>query len=321
MTALAQTATTLTSKGIREDLEDTIYRVAPSKTPFQNNISAGGKATGTYHEWQVEGLDTPSGSNFQLEGDDIGTTFDLENKTTRVGNYCQIFRKTGLVSGTDEVVKKAGRESELNRQKVLKGLALRTDMEMTFLANAGSNAESGATPRKCAGIQAWLVTNVSNSGGGANPGFSGSTVTAATPGTPTRAFSETLLKQVRSTAFGNGATPNQLYVPPTTKQSMSVFTGLAQNRLEIKQGDQVTLVGAVDVYVDDFGAISIIPHQYAMAGAALFIDPNMVSVATLRGIQTETLAQTGDAEKFMILAEKTLVVRNEKAHAIVRALS
>jgi len=321
MAALNNTATTFSSRGLREDLEDTIYRVAPSKTPFQSNIGEGGKATGTYHEWQTEGLDTPSASNFQVEGDDIGASgFDAENKTTRVGNYCQIFRKTGLVSGTDEIVKKAGRASELNRQKVLKGISLRTDMEMTFLSNLGSALDSGGTARKSAGIQAWLTTNVNNGAGGGNGGFSGGLVTPATPGT-NRGFTATLLQTVRNLAFGNGATPNQLYVPPAQKQAMVNFTGLAQNRLEVKQGDQATIVGAVDIYVDDFGAISIIPHPYALANVAVFVDPAMVGVASLRPMQTETLAQTGDAEKFMILAEKTLVVRNEKAHATIRALS
>src|SRR6185312_11254117 len=50
MTAIANTATTLTTKGIHEDLESTIYRVAPFKTPFQANIGAAPKATNTYHE-------------------------------------------------------------------------------------------------------------------------------------------------------------------------------------------------------------------------------------------------------------------------------
>src|SRR6185437_14273727 len=109
--------------------------------------------------------------------------------------------------------------SELNRQKVLKGIALRTDMEMTFLSNLGSAADTGGTARKCAGLQAWLVTNTSNASGGSNGGFqAGGLVTAANPGSPTRGFTDSLLKTVRSLAFGNGATPNQLYVPPSQKQ-------------------------------------------------------------------------------------------------------
>src|SRR5690242_5568986 len=118
MSAITGTATTLTIKDIREDLEDTTYRVAPSKTPFSTNVGNAGKATNTFHEWQTETLDTPA-ANAQLEGDDSPSFANSENVTTRIGNYCQIFRKVGIVSGTDEVVKKAGRASEINRQKVL----------------------------------------------------------------------------------------------------------------------------------------------------------------------------------------------------------
>lgn len=319
MTAISGTATTLTTKGIREDLEDTIFRVAPSKTPFQNNIGNSGKASNTFHEWQTETLAAPSASNFQLEGDDI-TSFGAENVTTRVGNYCQIFRKTGLVSGTDEVVKKAGRASELNRQKVLKGIELKTDMEMTFLGNVVSGQESGATPRKCAGLPAWITTNTSFGAGGSAGGFSAGTVSAATAGT-NRTFTEALVKSTRTTAFGNGATPSQVYMSGTNKQQFSAFTGIASIRVAASPTEQATIIGAADVYQDDYGRLALIPHQYAVANMAVFVDPDMVGVATLRGIMTEALAQTGDAEKFMLLAEKTLVVKNQKAHAVIFALT
>lgn len=321
MTAIANTATTLTTKGIREDLEDTIYRVAPFKTPFQANIGTAPKATNTYHEWQTEGLDTPAGNNAQLEGDDI-SSFQAEDPTVRVGNYCQIFRKTGIVSETDNVVKKAGRASEVNRQKVLRGIALRTDMEMTFLGNQASGQQSGSTPRSCAGLPAWLVANTSFGAGGSVGGFQtgSSIVNAATPGT-NRSFTEAMLKSVRATAFANGATPNQVYVGPIDKQVMSGFTGIASIRVDANPTEQATIIGGADVYVDDFGKMTLIPHQYAVSNMALLVDPNMVGVATLRGIETVPLAKTGDAEKFMVLAEKTLVVRNEKAHAAIFAIN
>jgi hypothetical protein len=321
MAAIANTATTLTTKGIREDLEDTIYRVAASKTPFQNNIGSSGKATATYHEWQTETLAAPSASNFQLEGNDYGSTFGAENITTRVGNYCQIFVKTGIVSGTDDEVKKAGRKSELNRQKVLKGIELKTDMEMTFMGNVVSGQESGATPRKCAGLPAWLTTNTSFGAGGSAGGFSAGVVSAATPGT-NRTFTEALVKAIRTTAFSNGAGQNmQVYMSGTNKQQFGAFTGIASIRVEASKSEQATIIGAADVYQDDYGRLSLIPHQYAIANMALFVDPEMVGVATLRGMRTEALAKTGDAEKFSILAEKTLVCKNQKAHAVIFALT
>jgi len=320
MSAISNTATTLTTKGIREDLENNIYRVAASKTPFTKNIGSSGKATSTYHEWQTETLAAPSASNYQLEGDDLGSTFGAENVTTRVGNYCQIFRKSGIVSATDDVVKKAGRSSELNRQKVLKGIELATDIEMTMLANGVSGQESGATPRKCAGLPAWISTNTSFGSGGSAGGFSAGVVSAATAGT-NRTFTEALVKSVRTTAFGNGATPSQVYMSGTNKQQFSAFTGIASIRVDASPREQATIIGAADVYQDDYGRLSLIPHQYAVANMALFVDPEMVGVATLRGMTTEALAKTGDAEKFMIVAEKTLVVKNQRACAAIFALT
>lgn len=319
MTAISGTATTLTTKGIREDLEDMISRVAPSKTPFQSNVKGGKKASNTFHEWQTETLAAPSATNYQLEGDDIAS-FGSENVTTRVGNYCQIFRKTGIVSRTDDIVKKAGRSSEFNRQKAIKMVELKTDQEMTFLANVVSGQESGSTPRKCAGLAAWITTNTSFGAGGSAGGYSGGTVAAATPGT-NRTFTETLVKSVRATAFGNGATPSQVYMSGSQKQQFSAFTGIASIRADVSGDSQATIYGAADTYVDDFGVLHLIPHQYAVANKAIFVDPDYVSIATLDGTHSEPLAKTGDAEKFMLIAEKTLVVQNEKAHACIYALT
>lgn len=318
MSAVSGTATTLTTKGIREDLEDTIYRVAPNKTPFSNNVGNSGKATNTFHEWQTETL-AAAAVNAQLEGDDSPSFASSENVTTRVGNYCQIFRKVGIVSGTDEVVKKAGRASEINRQKVIKGIELRTDMELAWLNNVASNQESGGTARHSGGLRSWLISNTSLGAGGSTTGFATGVTTAATPGT-TRTLTESLLKAVRATAFNNGATPSQAYMGATTKQTMSSFTGIASIRVDAKPTEQATIVGAADVYIDDFGKMTFIPHQYALSGAVMLVDPEMVGIATLRGMFTDTLAQTGDATKFQILAEKTLVVKNEKAHAMILAV-
>ena len=57
---------------------------------------------------------------------------------------------------TQEVVDKAGRKSEVNRQKIRKGIELRRDMEARMIGNYASIAEAGATPRGTAGVLACL---------------------------------------------------------------------------------------------------------------------------------------------------------------------
>ncbi len=318
MTAPTNTATTLVSKGNREDLEDVIYRVAAEETPFTQNIGTT-KATAIKHEWQVEALASPDPTNAALEGDDVAS-LDAPNLTVRVGNVCQIFTKKGGVSRTQEVVDKAGRDSELERQKVLKGIELRRDMEARFIGNFASNDESGGTPRRSGGALAWLSTNVSRGAGGASGGFSAGQVAAATNGTQ-RAFTEALVKAVLNTAYANGGRPSQAYMGPTHKQQFSAFTGIASIRKDAPASKPAVIIGAADVYVSDFGNITLIPHAYGLTRDCLLIDPEKMAVGALDGVRSKPLAASGDSEKFLLTAEKTLVCRNEKAHAVIADLT
>ena len=122
MAAPTNTETTLTSKGLREDLSNIIYRVAAEDTPFVSNIGRA-KAKAIRHEWQTESLRSPSGTNAALEGDDVGTLV-APNRTTRVSNLCQILTESGGVSGTMEAVDKAGR---VNREALLRLRKLQID--------------------------------------------------------------------------------------------------------------------------------------------------------------------------------------------------
>lgn len=318
MAAPTNTVTSLDNIGVREDLEDDVYRLAPEETVLTSAIGKS-KCTNIYHEWQIRSLASPDETNAALEGDDV-STLDAANLTTRVGNRCQIFRKTGGVARTQEVVDKAGRESELEEQKMLKGLEIRRDMEKRFIGNYASVAESGATTRKSAGLLAWLTSNVSRGSGGSNGGFSAGTVAAATNGT-TRTFTEALVKAVLATAFSNGGRPKLGFMGGTHKQQFSNFTGIADIRTEVKGETMGTIIGAADVYVSDFGNITLVPVAYGLTRDCVFVDPKMVAVGTLDGIKSRALAVTGDNERFLITAEKTLVCKNEKAHAVVADLS
>lgn len=318
MAAPSNLVTTLNAVGNREDLEDNIYRVAPEKTPFVSAIKKE-KVTARYHEWQVESLATPDPTNAQLEGDDVAS-MDTPNLTGRVGNYCQIFRKTYGVSRTQEVVDKAGRKSELNRQKVLKGIELRRDMEARFIGNYASVAESGATSRKSAGILAWLASNDSRGSGGADGGFASGIVAAATNGTA-RTFTEVLLKAAMATGFNNGATPSIAFMGASTKQTFSGFTGIAQIRVDVKGRELATIMAGAEVYVSDFGQLTLVPVQFGLTRDCLLIDPEYAAVGTLHGFKTTPLAKTGDSDRFLMTHEATLIVKNEKAHEVVADLT
>src|SRR5689334_19479972 len=127
MTIVANTFETFDAKGIREDLTDVIYNISPTETPFMTSVSKS-KATQTKHEWQTDSLESATTNNAQLEGDDIAS-FTSQSATTRLANYTQIVRKDLIVSGTVDVVVKAGRKSEVAYQASKRMKALKRDME------------------------------------------------------------------------------------------------------------------------------------------------------------------------------------------------
>lgn len=324
MPAPTNTVTQLTSIGRREDLSDVISRVQPEKTPFFSTVKKG-KASNQRAEWQVEQLAAPA-VNAQLEGDDVGT-LGAANVTARVSNICQIFAKTGGVARSTEVAQHAGRSSELARQKAVKMVELKRDIELSMLSISASRLEAGANPRLSAGIRSWITTSSSLGATGVNGGFNAGTsiVDAPNPGTA-RTFTEALLKGVAQTRFtaAGDATKLICYMSPNSKQIASTFTGISAQRKESGDTAATTrIIGGADIYASDFGDIVFVPHAYAFsaANAAVLVDPDYVEWAWFDGVKNTELAKTGDSEKFLMTGEGTLKVTNERAHAVIHALS
>ena len=316
MTAPTNTFLSGSAVGNRESLHDKIYMLDVDEFPFQSSVGQG-SAKATYEEWQTDTLGSGSSTNYNLEGDD--STATAVTATVRVGNRTQIFKKTYLISNTQEVVDKAGRDSEIGYQTAKQARQIKMDLETSLLLNQASGSESGATPRKMGGFLSWLSSNVSRGSGGSSGGFSGGNTSAATNGTQ-RTFTETLLKTAIKSAWNNGGSPSLVIVGSTQKQVSSGFTGIATQYQDAK-GKTATIVGAADRYVSDFGTLTVVPDRYASTRDAYIVDPSMARVLFLRKFKREELAQTGDARKFHIVGEATLQMNNEAAHAVVADLT
>jgi hypothetical protein len=314
---------TFTAIGQREDLSNTIYNIAPTETPVVSSIGKT-KATATYHEWQTDDLAAASAAGL-IEGADASGASDTP--TTRVGNRTQIQGKTVHVSGTLDAVDKAGRKTETAYQLAKAGQELKRDMEKTILGNvAASNGTAGSAARLLGSIQSWLGTNFVTMTDGVAPVDANGTA-ARTEGSTASAFTEAKLKEVVKSCFENGGNPTLLVVPPTQKQVVSTFSGIAEQRYQAPAAKATTIIGAADVYLSDFGTLSVVPDRFMTADTtpdaeqALVLDPTMASVATLRPFESHLLAKTGDSEKHQMLVEYTLQVSNEKAHGIVADLA
>src|SRR4030095_8876720 len=98
MAALANTFLTTAAKGNREQLSDVVSRITPEDTPIYSMIDHP-SVKGTHPEWETIAL-SPPGANVQTEGDEY--SFGASTPAARVGNYTQIMRKTGIISGSQE---------------------------------------------------------------------------------------------------------------------------------------------------------------------------------------------------------------------------
>jgi hypothetical protein len=305
--------------GQREDLTDVIYDISPTETPFMSSIGKT-KATAVYHEWQTDSLAAATTNNAAVEGADASDA--TLSPTTRLGNYTQILQKTIKVSGTLDAVNKAGRKSEKAYQLAKASQELKRDLETILLSNQGrSVGTSNSTARKMGSLLSWIKTNSSVGGSGADPTTIG--VSTRTDGTA-RTFTEALLKEVVAEVFTSGGVPKILMVGATGKQKVSSFTGLSAYRYNVNAGGggaQATIAAAADVYLSDFGSISVVPNRFMRARDALILDPEYAALAYLRPFQTIELAKAGDADKTQVLVEVTLEVKNEAAHGIVADLN
>jgi hypothetical protein len=314
MSAPTNTFSTYAAIGNREDLKDFIANISPTDCPFTNMIGKA-KAENTYFEWQTDALAAPNTGNAQIEGDD--TSIAAVTPTVRVGNRTQISNASVVLSRTEETVKKAGRTSELAYQIAKKTKELKRDMEAILTQNQASAAGSTTVARKTGPLEARLATNVNRGAGGANGGFSGGAVTAATDGTQ-RAFTETLLKDVCQKVYSAGGDADTLMVGPAQKQTVSSFTG---NTTRMQDSSDGRLSTAIKVYESDFGDLKVVTNRFQRNRTAFVLQSDMWQLAWLDAIRIEDLAKTGDSMKKLLVGEYGLLSRNEAASGVIADLS
>jgi len=316
MAIVGNTFTSFDAKGIREELSNIISNISPEDVPFQSNVGSE-NVSNTYFEWQTDEL--ASAQNVPvIDGDDV-SSFDSTASTSRVGNYTQIARRTMIVADNLGSQDLAGRNDEISYQMAKRGSELKRDVELILTANSAKAAGNSSTARVTAGLGAWIATNTNKAGDGTDPtAVDGSD--ARGDGTQ-RDLTEAMVKDVMQKAFTEGGQPSVLMVGPFNKTVVSGFAGIAAQRYQAPSDGPTTIIGAADVYLSDFGTLSVVPNRFQRERDAFLLDPEYASVCYLRPIQAVDLAKTGDAEKKMLLCEFGAKISAQKAHGIVADLN
>ena len=296
--AVQGTYKTYDQVGKREDVEDIIYDISPTDTPFLSSIGSG-TANATLHQWQQDSL-AAVGSNAAVEGADAGTA--SADPTVMKTNNTQIFSKVVQVSGTAEAVGKYGRSSELAYQIAKKGKEMKRDIEHAFVgAKQAGTAGNSTTARQLTSVHGQIAAATKNTSGS------------------NRAFTEALLLDVLQKVYEEGGNPNQVQVTPSHSVKVAEFAAASGRQRDF--GSDRSIVNVVDIYVSPFGEVSVVPNRFLDSNSCLVLDTEYWSRAVLRPMQTINLSRTGDSEKRQMLTELTLVCENDKASGLIDALT
>ena len=306
----------------KEDVQDRIYMVTPESTPV---LSAGRRFTASQriHEWVRDSLATPNASNAVIEGADRTGTAIVAPQ--RVSNTTQLMDKVAIISSAQEATKSFGRSSDMKFQvgKMMK--ELKRDVEARLVSNLPAVIGSGVLARQTAGMGCMIFTTALHGAGGSTPTHNSGTPTVApTPGTA-RAFAEPLLRTALQSIYTqSGEMPTFLSMSPSHKALFSGFPGIAVNRFNIKGKEQATVIGGADIYVGDFGSLTIIPN-YVQATSApndvFILHPDAYGVAYLQGYNSVALAKGGHNDRELVCVEAACVVTAERAVGKIAALT
>ena len=311
-----------------EDVSDIISNIAPSETPLLSACKTK-TSRGTIHEWIEDDLGSiPVATNKAVEGADAATT-DL-NTGTRYSNNTQISQKAYGVSGTFEASDNYGFDSAIAYAGAKAARMLKNEVDAVISgyyrqAKAGSGASDPDTGATTADIDSWLTQGDWASDGSASAGTGTNNSTDGTD----RAFTQTLLDNAVEAAWESGGRPSLIVTGPHNRKAFSTFDGMGNgagaNNIMRNDRASKTIVGTADVYMSNFGDLSIVTSRHiykqnSLDADAWLIDPEHIAMAYLRPWQESDLAKTGDSVNRQMLVEYALEVTNRKAHAHVADL-
>lgn len=315
MAVVANTVVTTAAVGNREELDNFVSMITPTDTPIYS-MAGKEKASSKHPEWEFEELDAVA-DNAQPEGNEY--SFDAVTAPTRVGNYTQIFTKTFRFSGTQQAVDNAGNAEKRAHEMMKKGKALRKDIEKSIITNVAS---TNTDPRRSGGLPTWLTSNVSRNSG-TSGGFVGGVTTVETTGT-LRAWTKALTDTVLQSIYQEGGEVTTVVCSPYNKGVFATFmsdTNVAAFRYAAGKGTN-TIIGTADIYESPWGPVKVMPNRVMSNSAGdarrvFALDPGMVKWMSLRPIQEDKVAKTGDAENGVLIAEGTLKVVNEAGIGVI----
>ena len=146
----------------------------------------------------------------------------------------------------------------------------------------------------------------------------------------TNHITEEILTDRLQSMWEQGAEPTTVLAPPAQKRKISKFTDGGRITFNAN-ASQKKVTMAVRLIETDFGVVAVIPTRTIKPtedaskfyDRVLIYDKALFKVLTLkgRGLKRESLAKTGDGDKYQLIMEKTLKCFSKKAVGSIEKLS
>lgn len=251
-------------RGMREDLANYVSRITPEDTPFYSWCGSATAYNDLAHDWQTVSL-RAGAKNAQAEGDVFAPT--AVKRTTRLTNVCQIASEVASVSGTAEAVRKAGRDSEIDYQVMLKAIEVRFDVEEALLS---ARAKKSTDPRELGGIKAY-AGHFSGGAGATAP--EGDGTVAPTAGTLRALDVDDLNKTMRDCWIAGGRIDTMMMHP--TQKLLFDELPTSANLAEVQENVNPTGVPfttTVSIWRSAFGTVKLVMNRHMAETDILGLD-------------------------------------------------
>ena len=202
-------------------------------------------------------------------------------------NYTQVYGPHAItVSGTENAIRKYGiATTEFDHQVVNRVKEAGIDFEQALLYGLlfAGTANGGRT---MGGFANYIVSNVSGA---------------------TQITDSTLLDLIED-CYDLGGNPDTVLAGFHQRRAISQI-----NSTDIRYEQSTNVRGQrVATYVSDAGELNIILDRWAAPSDLFLYARDQASIGTLRPLHFGMLAQTGDAQKGMVVGEKTLIFRRQQ---------
>jgi len=217
---------------------------------------------------------------------------------TRSYNYTQIFSKGVVLTGTALAIEHNGIASEDSYQidKRLRELIRELDRTVIMGIRAASDVSDTVY-----GTMGGLIDYIKHASSGN---------TTSTSETLVPSVVDAMVKQI----WDDGGNPDMIFVGGLQKQKISKF----DKEYRRTTMDSRRAGFTVEEYVSDLGInLRVVVDRWIPSDIAIIVDSTKLAIKSLRPFSLEKLAKTGDAEKWQIVGEHTMEVKQAaKAHAI-----